>query len=116
VAPNTTVASKARPEAPTVVHSAPPMSKAKMAKERQFEGPWMRALILTPSVERFMTTTLYGAPDFRSLQPLLRTPTGMVVMAFASEPQAGLSHRRFEGRAIAFVATATFMPRTAALR
>lgn len=116
VAPNTTVASKARSDTPTIVHSATPMSEAQMATERRFEGPWMRALILTPSVERFMTTTLYGAPDFRSLQPLLRTPTAMVVMAFASEPQAGLSHGRFQGRAIEFVATATFLPRTAALR
>jgi hypothetical protein len=116
VAPNTTVASKARPDAPTVVNSAPPMNEARLAAERRFEGPWMRALILTPSVERFMSTTLYGATDFRGLQPLLRTPTGMVVMAFSAEPHAGLSHDRFEGRAVEFLATATFLPRTAALR
>jgi hypothetical protein len=117
VAPNTTIASKARPDTPTVVHSAPPVSKKRVAAERRFEGPWMRALILTPSVERFMTTTLYGASDFRSLQPLLLSPTSMVVMAFAAEPQSTLSYARFEGRAIEFVATATFLPRaTAQLR
>ncbi len=116
VAPNTSVASKALPDAPTVVHSAPPVSKKLANVERRFEGPWMRALILTPSVARFMTTTLYGATDFRSLQPLLRTPTNMVVMAFASEPQSNLSYVRFEGRAIEFLATATFLPRTAQLR
>lgn len=117
VAPNTTVASKAQADAPTVVNSAPPSSESRMTAERRFEGPWMRALILTPSVERFMTTTIYGATDFRSLQPLLQTPTGMVVMAFAAEPNAGLSHGRFEGRAVQFPATATFAPRaTAQLR
>jgi hypothetical protein len=116
VAPNTTLASKARPDAPTEVLSAPALSEDREAAERRFEGPWMRALILTPSVERFMNTTLYGAADFRSLQPLLQKPTGMVVMAFTGEPNAGLSHGRFEGRAIEFVATATFLPRTAALR
>lgn len=113
-AANTTVASKAQPDAPTIVNSASPVSEARAATERRFEGPWMRALILTPSVERFMTTTLYGATDFRSLQPLLRAPTGMVVMAFSAEPNSGLSHGRFEGRAIQFPATATFMPRTTA--
>jgi uncharacterized protein YcbK (DUF882 family) len=116
VAPNTTVASKAQPDAPTVVLSAPPVSRKQAAAERRFEGPWMRALILTPSVERFMTTTLYGATDFRGLQPMLRTPTNMVVMAFATEPQSSLSHGRFEGRAVEFLATATFLPRTAQLR
>lgn len=116
VAPNTTVASKALPDAPTVVHSAAPSSSKRAAAEHRFEGPWMRALILTPSVERFMTTTLYGATDFRSLQPLLRTPTTMVVMAFVAVPQSNLSYGRFEGRAIEFLATATFLPRTAQLR
>jgi uncharacterized protein YcbK (DUF882 family) len=117
VAPNTTVASKAQADVPTVVNSAPPLSGKRLAAEHRFEGPWMRALILTPSVERYMTTTLYGATDFRSLQPLLQTPTGMVVMAFTAEPQASLSYHRFEGRAVQFLATATFLPRaTAQLR
>jgi hypothetical protein len=39
-----------------------------------------------------------------------------VVMAFAIEPQSNLSYGRFEGRAVEFIATATFMPRTAQLR
>lgn len=112
LSPNTTIASKAQPDAPTVVQSALPQSMT----DRRFDGPWMRALILTPSVERFMTTTLYGMADFRGLQPLLHTPTTMVVMAFTRESQSSLSHGRFEGRAIEFIATATFMPRTAQLR
>jgi len=117
LAPNTTVASKGRADTPTLVSSAlPPAIGQRVGTEPRFEGPWMRALILTPSVERFMTTTLYGATDFRSLQPMLRTPTTMVVMAFAVEPQSALSYGRFEGRAIEFLATATFLPRTAQLR
>ena len=116
IAPNTTIASKGGSDVPTVVHSAPPVRKKLSAGEQRFEGTWMRALILTPNVERFMTTTLYGTPDFRSLQPMLHTPTTMVVMAFTTEPQSNLSYGRFEGRAVAFVATATFMPRTAQLR
>jgi uncharacterized protein YcbK (DUF882 family) len=116
LAPNTTVASKAQPDVPTVVQSALPLSAKQAAAAFRFEGPWMRALIVTPSVERFMTTTLYGATDFRGLQPLLHTPTTMVVMAFAVEPQSTLAYGRFDGRAIEFIATATFLPRTAQLR
>jgi uncharacterized protein YcbK (DUF882 family) len=116
LAPNTTIASKAQPDAPTVVQSSLPTNRNYASAERRFDGPWMRALILTPSVERFMTTTLYGMADFRGLQPLLHAPTTMVVMAFAKEPQSSLTYGRFEGRAIEFIATATFLPRTAQLR
>lgn len=117
IAANTTIASKARPNAPTEVQSAPAMvSEAREIEQRRWDGPWMRALIMTPSVERFMSTTLYGSQDFRSLQPMLQKPTEMVVMAFAPEPNSNLTHLRFEGRAIEFIATATFTPRTTAFR
>ena len=110
IAPNTTIAAKGGSSAPTLVVSASPGSHRLTGAEPHFEGPWMRAMILTPSVARFMTTTLYGNPDFRSLQPLLQKPTGMVVMAFTASPQAELSYVRFEGRAVTFLATATFLP------
>ena len=117
IAANTTIASKARPNAPTEVQSAPAMvSDAREIEQRRWDGPWMRALIMTPSVERFMSTTLYGSQDFRSLRPMLQKPTEMVLMAFAPEPNSNLTHVRFEGRAIEFIATATFTPRTTALR
>ena len=117
IAANTTIASKARPNVPTEVHSAPAMvTDAREIEQRRWDGPWMRALIMTPSVERFMNTTLYGSQDFLSLQPLLQKPTEMVLMAFALEPTSNLTHVRFEGRAIEFIATATFTPRTADAR
>jgi len=119
VAANTTIASKARPNAPTEVQSAPAMmtdAHAHDIEERRWNGPWMRALIMTPSVERFMNTTLYGSQDFRKLQPMFQKPTEMVVMTFAPEPHSQLSHGRFEGRAIEFIATAIFTRATAAAR
>jgi uncharacterized protein YcbK (DUF882 family) len=118
VSANTTIASKGRTNAPTEVISAPAWAELKEWQLARLEGPWVRALILTPSVARFMNTTLYGVQDYRSLQPLLKTPTEIVLMAFGSEPNPGLSHARFEGRAIEFPATATFQPgrNTAALR
>ena len=117
IAANTTIASKARPNAPTEVNSAPAiLIDAREIEQRRWDGPWMRALIMTPSVERFMSTTLYGNQDFRSLRPMLQKPTEMVLMAFAPEPNSNLTHVRFEGRAIEFIATATFIPRTTASR
>ena len=114
IAANTTIASKARPNVPTEVLSAPAMvGDAREIEQRRWDGPWMRALIMTPSVERFMSTTLYGNQDFRSLRPMLQKPTEMVLMAFAPEPNSNLTHVRFEGRAIEFIATATFTRTTA---
>ncbi|RKE74455.1 DUF882 domain-containing protein [Pseudorhodoplanes sinuspersici] len=117
IAANTTIASKAGPNAPTEVQSAPAMvTDAREIEQRRWDGPWMRALIMTPSVEHFMNTTLYGSQDFLSLRPMLQKPTEMVLMAFAPEPNSNLTHVRFEGRAIEFIATATFTPRTTAFR
>jgi hypothetical protein len=114
VAANTTIASKARANAPTEVQSAPAMPQLREWQLSRLEGPWIRALIMTPSVAQFMNTTLYGIQDYRSLQPLLMTPTETVLMAFAIDANPGLSHTRFEGRAIEFLATATFRWRNAA--
>ena len=114
---NTTIAAKARGNAPTEVISAPLTSDQRAWQLARLEGPWVRALILTPSVAQFMNTTLYGIQDYRHLRPLLATPTETILMVFGSEPHPGLSFARFEGRAIEFPATATFRGRsTAALR
>ncbi|MET0867569.1 MAG: DUF882 domain-containing protein, partial [Pseudorhodoplanes sp.] len=114
VSANTTIASKARANAPTEVISAPALSDLREWQLARLEGPWVRALILTPSVAQFMSTTLYGIQDYRGLRPLLATPTEIVLMSFASEPNPGLSHARFEGRAIEFLATATYRTRNTA--
>jgi uncharacterized protein YcbK (DUF882 family) len=119
IAANTTIAAKARPNGQAEVQSAPAMPEASAADahgeaDHRFDGPWMRALMITPSVERFMSTTLYGMQDFRSLQPLLQKPSSMLLMAFAAEPSGLPSHQRFEGRAVEFPVTAQFTPRSSA--
>jgi len=113
VSANTTVAAKARGNAPTELVSAPAWAELKEWQLARLEGPWVRALILTPSVARFMNTTLYGIQDYRGLRPLLATPTETILMGFGSEAHPGLSFARFEGRAIEFLATATFRVRSA---
>lgn len=84
---------------------------------QRFDEPWLRAVIVTPSARTFMTSTLFGAPDFRNLRPLLQKPASTVFMTFSADPHRGLVAERFNGEAIVFLATVTFdARRTAALR
>ncbi len=82
----------------------------------QRDDPWMRAMILTPSAQDFMNTSLLGAPDFRTLSPYLRKPSQSVMMTFSDDPYLGMTDAKFSGAAVIFVSTVTFQGRTAALR
>lgn len=79
----------------------------------RFDDPWLRAVMLTPSLHAAMTVTSYGDPDYAELRSLMGKPTGSVVMAFGSDPYPGLVSNRFSGGAVVFVSTVRF--RTAAL-
>ena len=83
---------------------------------QQFNDPWMRAMIVAPSAGGFMSTSLLGTSDFRTLSPYLRKPTTSVMMTFADDPHLGMSTERFAGTAVVFVSTVTFSRRTASLR
>jgi hypothetical protein len=83
--------------------------------EGQLHGPWLRAMILTPSVSMAMTTTRLGALDARPLAEFMRKPTSALVMTFADDPHDGMRSDSFSGNAVVFLATATFGMRTASL-
>ena len=117
--PDTTVALKRVGDRPSVVSSpsaatafAAPATKS----SDQFGGPWMRAMILSPSAENFMSASSFGSADYRGLAPLLRKPPSSVMMTFSSDPQQGMTTQKFSGTAVVFVATVTFANRTASLR
>lgn len=114
IAANTTVAVKGGAEQPAEVisHSEP----EKVALPDRHNSPWLRAVIVTPSIQSAMSTTLFGPTDFRNLRPLLQKPASMVVMTFSADPHLGVQHQRFTGSAISFLATATLGKRTASLR
>jgi uncharacterized protein YcbK (DUF882 family) len=82
----------------------------------QLENPWLRAIVLSPSVHRFLTTVALGERDFRSLAALMVKPKNAVMMTFAAEPNPGLDHDRFSGAAIVFVSTVSYPTRTASLQ
>jgi len=118
--PDTTVAVKRIGDRPSVI-SSPPAAAAPVAASAtrtgdQFNEPWLRALIVSPSAQEFLSASSFGAPDYRSLAPFMRKPAATVVMTFANDPQPGMTTKKFSGTAVVFVSTVTFGMRTASLR
>ena len=81
------------------------------------DNPWMRAMVLAPSAAHFMSVSLFGAPDYTRLTPMLAKPATAVMMTFSDDPHLGMKAERFSGGAVVFVATVTFASqRSAALQ
>jgi hypothetical protein len=116
VQPDTTVAVKRSGNRPTLVASAPAQGSAHIKPGDSFNNPWMRAVMLAPSVQRSMSTGLFGAPDFRDLSSFMQKPQASVMMTFSVDPHLGMTAERFAGYAVFFVSTVTFHQRTAALQ
>jgi hypothetical protein len=122
--PDTTVAVKRVGDRPSVISSSPPTAPAVPTATAaaptktgdQFNEPWLRAVIVSPSAQEFMSTSSFGQPDYRGFAPLLRKPPATVMMTFSSDPQLGMTTRKFSGAAVVFVSTVTFGMRTASLR
>jgi uncharacterized protein YcbK (DUF882 family) len=84
--------------------------------DEKLNDPWVRGLVIAPSVQTSMVTTTFGVPDFRSLSPFIRKPAASVVMTFNHDPHLGMSYDEFTGSAVVFQATVTFGMKTAALK
>jgi uncharacterized protein YcbK (DUF882 family) len=100
----------------SAVVSASATSVAVVKAGARFENPWLRAIVLSPSVHGFLTTMALGARDFRSLAALMVKPKSSVMMTFAADPNPGLDHDHFSGTAIVFVTTVSYPTHTAALQ
>jgi uncharacterized protein YcbK (DUF882 family) len=110
-APETTVALKRSDERPSVT----PLKASIVRVGDRFDDPWMHAMIVSPSAQSFLKTTVLGPQDFRELLgPHLLKPAATMVMTFSSDPHHGMRAERFDGNAVVFMSTATFS--TAALR
>jgi uncharacterized protein YcbK (DUF882 family) len=112
----TTIAVKRSDDARTI---ASPRAKAVSLVRvgDQFNDPWMRAMIVSPSAQSFMKTTVYGMPDFRALGPYLQKPPSTMMATFSEDPHRGMMTETFSGSAVGFTRTVTFAPpRTASLR
>ena len=81
----------------------------------RFDDPWMRAMIVSPSAQGYMRTTLLGAPDFRNLGPYLHKPTAALPLSFTKdEPYLGMTSEKFSGTAVMFLSSVAVTSRTAA--
>ena len=121
--PDTTVAVKRSGDRPTTIVSPVPVAAVAAPRPsgaikvgEKFNDPWMRAMIISPSAQHFLSTSLFGTTDFRALAAYMHKPTTGVMMTFSEDPHLGMSFTRFGGTAIVFVPTVTFSVRTAALR
>jgi uncharacterized protein YcbK (DUF882 family) len=83
----------------------------------RLDSPWLRAIVLSPSVHHFMTTLALGTRDLTSLAALMVKPATSVLMTFSTDPTMGLPHDHFSrGTAIVFLPTVTYPTRTASLQ
>jgi hypothetical protein len=81
----------------------------------RYDDPWLRAMILAPSLSSSMSSTVYGEPDVSELQALMNKPSSTVMMMFNEEAYPGITANRFSGEAVVFLTTYAFQRRTAAL-
>jgi uncharacterized protein YcbK (DUF882 family) len=113
----TTIAIKrAVDQAASAIMIASASSVTVIKADAHLDSPWLRAIVLSPSVHRFLTTVALGERDFRSLAALMVKPKNAVVMTFAADPNPGLDHDRFSGAAIVFISTVNYPSRTASLQ
>ena len=113
----TTVAVKGVNDQPkTSVQKAIQLAAAAVKVSERLDNPWLRAIILSPSVQHFLSTLAFGARDVSYLASLMVKPASSVMMTFSSDPNRGLSQDHFSGSAIVFLSTITYPTRTASLQ
>jgi hypothetical protein len=130
---NPATATSVQPKSPAIQAAAPqpsrqePLSSARPAPALTpvstagkvgdvFDDPWMRAVVVAPDLQNYMTVTSFDAPDLRQLRPMMEKPVVSVRMTFSSDPQLGTATDHFSGSAIVFLSTVNFMTRTASLQ
>jgi uncharacterized protein YcbK (DUF882 family) len=113
----TTVAVKGVNDQPkTSVQKAIQLAAAAVKVSERLDNPWLRAIILSPSVHRFLSTLAFGAHDVTYLASLMVKPASSVMMTFSGDPNRGLSQDHFSGSAIVFLSTISYPTRTASLQ
>ncbi len=103
-APAPTVAPAAAGPAPVIVRG------------EKIHDPWLRGVVMAPSVQYSMHVSVFGPTDYRTLRPLFAKPSFALAMIFSDDPHLGMNADAFGGAAVAFLPTVTFSSRTAGLR
>jgi uncharacterized protein YcbK (DUF882 family) len=82
----------------------------------KIHDPWLRGVVMAPSVQYSMHVSVLGPTDYRTLRPLFAKPSFALAMIFSDDPHFGMNADTFGGAAVAFLPTITFALRTAGLR
>jgi hypothetical protein len=88
------VAPRAEPVTPVAAAargSTTVMTKVIAHAGMQYDDPWLRAMIITPSLTDAMTATPYGAPDLSELRNLMRKPNWSLMLSFNEDPHLGMT-------------------------
>lgn len=94
--------------------AAPAPAVAAKAGPRM-NDPWLRGVVIAPSVAYSMSVSVFGDLDYRSLRPHMHKPGFIVAMGFSPEPYDGLNSESFSGSAVSFVPVIGFGQRTASI-
>jgi uncharacterized protein YcbK (DUF882 family) len=97
-APNATVATRKPAAQPQAQPQPAPIVQRSI-------DPWLRGIVLTPSVQHSLSVAMLAAPDNRMLRPLMHKPRTTVAMVFSNDPTLGLVAESFRGPAITFLPT-----------
>jgi uncharacterized protein YcbK (DUF882 family) len=108
-------APRAAQAAPSPITAAEPRRIAVAVAGDTFSDPWMRAMLLAPDLQNYLTVTEFEAPDLRGLRALMIKPGAVALMTFSRDPHLGMVSDRFTGSAVVFMSTVTFAGRTAML-
>jgi uncharacterized protein YcbK (DUF882 family) len=82
----------------------------------RIHDPWLRGIVMAPSVQYSMHVSVLGPTDYRTLRPLFAKPSFALAMIFSADPHSGMNTEAFAGPAVSFLPTVTFPTRTAGLR
>jgi uncharacterized protein YcbK (DUF882 family) len=99
-----------KPSPPVMI----PARRTSLAPGERIDDPWLRSIVIAPSVQDTMRVAVLGPTDYRNLQPLLAKPRTVVAMGFSVDPRVGVASQSFEGAAVAFVPTVSFTSSRAA--
>jgi hypothetical protein len=113
-APTTIPAATAAPNATVATRKPAPTPAARPIQRTS--DPWLRGIVMTPSVQHSLSVAMLGSPDYRMLRPLMHKPRTTVAMVFSNDPTLGLIPESFTGPAVTFLPTIGVATRTAGLR
>jgi hypothetical protein len=114
VPPPAAPARSAQPAAPLTRSLAAAVEPAAAVRPgMRGDNPWLRGLVISPSMQYAMSVAVFGKPDYRQLATLMHKPASVLAMTFSADPQPGMTSYSFTGAAVAFLPM--MKTRTAAL-